>query len=848
MNNQIQYQKVNIKPIGKIFLSGLFVICSMLFTAVLFGQDNGDASYQQAFRNWDQKQWDLAITQFTEFINRYPKSTYRNDAELRLADSYLRRGNFVDPTENANAGEHLKYIINQGDKASNYKEASLHYVFSLYGVNNYKEAKPLLDAYIKKYPNDNSLQDAYYYMAVCEFHLENYQQAEYYYSLCMNTFPNNKWRAQCQLGHAITVGRLGRYAEADRELTNLTLDSSYPLIPETIIQRAHLKIEQKLYAEALQILESFILRYRNEQGHQQYIVEAYQYEAHCYMMQNNYESMLRVAEEIDKINNQSIEAALLKIKALVKLKRFSEAQTIMDQLRNSRFGLNSSDVLTYYNSLILLGEGKWNECINSLNTLLQVQNSSDNQNSIVLNYYNNSSQNNKLLSKDFLYAGGNLVNAYASRYSATHQYPNDNFMQQAIFDALYRYARQQSSNELLNIMAEIDMERNGILNTASSVGTGTPVVLKPNTSGTGTTESAYPSMVTPGSMAPGTSGASGSNNIGMSGGPGGGRPDMPNNLQPSNNASNPGGGIPNNPVIPNQAGNIPAVNNQPNAGQQITTNGLPVTSPTAGGGTDANVSTGKKITELEASSQLNRAGEALRNQDLERAHSILTNLMTTSETFWQDCPMQAPAVALMLSQALFLMGKYQNAINICNMIVKQAPNTPQATEAYYYLGYCYDHNGEREKAIESFEKTVNSSYDCNYTPSAYYYLGMNEWERKNTLVAENYFRKLYRSYSNSDFRGHAAWAIAQIEFNAQNYKEAEQIVNTELENKPDVAIVDWLLFLKGEIALKLNDSEKARLAFTFIVNQYPESQKLTLARNRLDNLPKLKTTTAKQEK
>ncbi|MDD3586899.1 MAG: tetratricopeptide repeat protein, partial [Thermoguttaceae bacterium] len=244
-----------------------------------------------------------------------------------------------------------------------------------------------------------------------------------------------------------------------------------------------------------------------------------------------------------------------------------------------------------------------------------------------------------------------------------------------------------------------------------------------------------------------------------------------------------------------------------------------------------------KIDEADASTILTQAQSLFVNNDLDRANEKLLGLLTSSPSFWQDCPTVAPSAALLRTKALFKLKKYPEAQTQCSMLVKQAPNSQESAEANFFLGYCYDFYAQQDQAIDCFRKVVTSKYETDFTDDANYYLGMNEWERKNPVVAEDAFKKIYRSYKSSDYWGHAVWALAQIEFEAHNYEEAERLVNEALGDKPDHAIADRLLFLKGEIALKFRDYDKARMAFDMLITQYPNSSKVTVARNRLATLP-----------
>lgn len=268
------------------------------------------------------------------------------------------------------------------------------------------------------------------------------------------------------------------------------------------------------------------------------------------------------------------------------------------------------------------------------------------------------------------------------------------------------------------------------------------------------------------------------------------------------------------------------------ASAQGTASGPQMSGPGAAGTQTA------KITEIEANTRYNNALNLYKSGRYEQANEALLKLLTTSETFWDDCPNVAASAALLRANTLFKLKRYDDAQTMCKTLVKLAPYSAQAADAYYYLGFQADYYGQSDLAIEYFQKVISSSYEGKFRDRAYYGLGWNEWERRNTNLAEKYFRKIYRDYTDSDYWGHAAWAAAMIEFQNQNYPAAERIVNDALSQHPDMAIIDRLLFLKGEIALKSRDYPKARVAFNTITTRYPDSTLEKEARSRLASLPK----------
>ena len=173
------------------------------------------------------------------------------------------------------------------------------------------------------------------------------------------------------------------------------------------------------------------------------------------------------------------------------------------------------------------------------------------------------------------------------------------------------------------------------------------------------------------------------------------------------------------------------------------------------------------------------------------------------------------------------------------MLIKMAPNSPEAVDACYYCGYRADYSGKNAKAIEYLQNAVNSPNDGHFMPESYYLLAWNEWERKNTDLAEKYFAKIYRDYTNSPYWSNAAWAFAEIKFEERDYVAAEKIVNDALAAGPDESVADLLLILKGEIALKSRDYVKARTAYMTVIKEFPQSPCRRRALNRMQNIEEL---------
>ncbi len=243
------------------------------------------------------------------------------------------------------------------------------------------------------------------------------------------------------------------------------------------------------------------------------------------------------------------------------------------------------------------------------------------------------------------------------------------------------------------------------------------------------------------------------------------------------------------------------------------------------------------LTPVAAREALNKATNFFVNQEYDRANETLLEAMTVSETFWQDCPAEAARIALLRANVLYALNKRSEAQLMCQDILSNAPHSREAAVAAFYLGSAADLLGRRDDAIKYLRRAANARDDSPYADVALYRLALNEWERGDVKRAQENFLRLYRGYRESAYWSHALWALAKIEFDAKNDVVAEELVNEALAKKPDAAIVDYLLFLKGEIALRTKDYEKASVAFEMIIEQYPRSVWRSKATNRLNAIP-----------
>jgi len=294
-----------------------------------------------------------------------------------------------------------------------------------------------------------------------------------------------------------------------------------------------------------------------------------------------------------------------------------------------------------------------------------------------------------------------------------------------------------------------------------------------------------------------------------------------------------------NAVVPNVA---PNTNANPNAVPPANNAGYTQPYPQAQGvaqipQTSSQAVASTPLTPEEARAALKTATDLYTNLDFERANQVLLEATMKSETFWTDCPAEAARITLLRANALLELGNRSEAQMTCEDIITHAPNSPEATVAYYYLGTLADEAGRGDDAVEYLSRATSGRGDFPYADAALYCLGRNEYERGAVNSASQTFYRLYREYPGSPYWSHAAWNLANIEAERGSDVQAEKFVNEALARRPDSAIIDYLLFLKGEIALRAKDYDKALVAFDMIVDQYPNSRWYSRAKNRIATIP-----------
>jgi len=232
-------------------------------------------------------------------------------------------------------------------------------------------------------------------------------------------------------------------------------------------------------------------------------------------------------------------------------------------------------------------------------------------------------------------------------------------------------------------------------------------------------------------------------------------------------------------------------------------------------GGNASVAT---LSDSEQRRLLREANARFREQNFGQADARLTELIASN-----------PAEA-MLTEALLLqsktrerLGRERDSIVLLERIVDEFPTSSHAAEALWFLGLYYESGGDSFEALEYFQMLADRFPNFRHIDGAHYYLAVDNLTNGNGREAQRLLTRIHRNHRNGLYWSHAAWTLAHEAFKRRQYAEAERYIQEILRHPPDIAILDRVLYLQGELALRRDDFESAFLAFREVVKLVPDS-------------------------
>ena len=814
-------------------------LLAVLLTAVpLFG-DEAVNQYNAAKTAFDNRQYDSAKTGFETFLNRYPSHAQASAATFFLAESlmYLRQY----PQAEVRFSQLVALGLNdQYARAALFRLAEIPYLQGQFDI-----AKPRLEEFVEKLSQDINLQFVLYYLGDIAMRSNTSyaaDEAEFYFGQAVRMFPEGEKYLESQLGLAWAKNKLGRVTEADAIFAQLMNSTKPAVVEQATYQYGVALFERGAWQNAINTLTDFQRRYPTSL----YFADSQRVVARCRGRLNDFEGALQILAQIAQPTPEDM---MLRVRCLYGLKRMQEAKTTLDEVERIA-GATYRDEIALLKSVFLADQKDWGGAIALLESVLNPQFDPVN-NRMVINYLSTPLVSGRKLNEEsFFRACSHLAVAYANNRQSDKA--------NALLNEMQGQAALSGNLRLTTICTDT-------ANQLASIGTA------PNNSFAGRG---------------GQSGNRSQQQWNPSSGQGGGNQNLTvltsgtdlekfwradqlyrtrnyagaaqqleqiflgyynQNVNPKQyvifyNVTGTAGTLDENTfakacsilaLSKAQLGDFDQANavlatfasrirrNDPVQENllQETYDQLTVLAKGGGAmGTTGTTGTDSLLSDADQRRLLREANSLFRQQRYDQADGKLTELVSAN-----------PAEAI-LTEALFLQGKNsyrlgreQESIRSLERIVDEFPKSNEYPEALWGLGLYYESGGDSCRAVEYFQILADKFPNFKHIDGALYFLAVDDMTNNNGRKAMTYLTRVHRNHRNGLYWSHAAWTLAYEAYKKKQYAQAEAYVQEILRNSPDIVVLDRVLYLKGELALRRDDFPTAFLAFREVIKLYPDS-------------------------
>ncbi|MDR2346492.1 MAG: tetratricopeptide repeat protein [Planctomycetaceae bacterium] len=236
----------------------------------------------------------------------------------------------------------------------------------------------------------------------------------------------------------------------------------------------------------------------------------------------------------------------------------------------------------------------------------------------------------------------------------------------------------------------------------------------------------------------------------------------------------------------------------------------------------------RQISESEQRRIIKECNSLFNSRRYEQVDSKLQELLQTNLT-----AEILPEVLLLRAKALLYVGNEREGVKLLERIKSEFVTSLQYKDSLWNLGLYYEMSGDSIKSVEYFQLLVDEFPNYKDIDGALYYAALDDIENGNGRKGISYLLRIYRNYQAGQYWSHAVWTLAYEEYKKKNYTQAEMYLNKALQHPPDYAILDRVLYLKGEIAMQKKEYSIASQAFQEVINLCPDSQLIRDANRNL---------------
>ena len=810
----------------------------MLAAATLWGDDALN-QFNAAKTAFDSEQYESARIGFDTFLTRFPAHAQASAATFYLAESlmYLRQYTLAESHFNRLVALGLN---DQFSKAALFRLAEIPYLQQQFEI-----AKPKLEDFVSRLPHDVNLQFVLYYLgdiAMRSNASNAAEEAEFYFDQANRIFPDGTKSLESKLGLAWAKNKLGKVTEADGIYAQLMSSTNPAIVEQATYQWGVALFERGAFENAINILTNFQRQYVSSP----YFADSQRVIARCWGRLNKFEEGLQV---LAQLTNPTSDDRLMQVRFLYGLKRTQDAKNILDEVKRTA-GTLYRDEIALLESVFLFEQNDWQGTIRQLEQVLVPEFNALTNRTIIHYFSLPLASGTKRLSEEAIFRACSLLTlAYARSGNSA--------MATSLLNEMQGQASLSGNVRLTTIT-------NDTATQLASIGTVTP--------GRGGSGGSYAGRGNQQNQqwTPGTQNSGSRTQTVQTSGTELDRFWNAERLYRSKNFAAAAeqleqilSGVYNQSVTPHRytifynitgvsgtmdettfarAGTLLALTKaqlgdfeQADAilltlGSRLRPND-PVQQDLlrdtytqladlakGGSGTAAASTSGSALSETEQRRLLRDANSLFRQQRYDQADARLMELVAKNPA---DAVLSE--ALLVQSKTKYKLGWEHDGVTILERIVDEFPTSPQCPEALWLLGVYYETGGDSFQAVEYFQTLADRFPNFKDADGALYFLAVDDLTNGNGRKAATNLSKIYRSYRNGTYWSHATWMLALEAYKKKEYAQAEKYIQEILRHPPDVAIVDRVLYLQGELALRREDYQTAFLAFREVVKITPDS-------------------------
>ncbi len=235
-------------------ISILLLTVLLVFSNFAFADVKSDLSLAKRLMN--ESLYELAYDEFIEFIEQNGDSPLIGEAYYLAYDCLFLQGEYNDALT-----QFIRFI--RDFPFSSFTPFAKERLGEIYlKLGDYGEAKEIFEGFIKAYPENERTEDAIFWLGETHYKMEEYEKARYYYNLCMERYSEGRFYDYSLFSLGFSYRDEKRFDEAERFFK--TLIDSFPnssLIEDAYISIGEIEFEKGEFDNALAVFNNYRKNY-----------------------------------------------------------------------------------------------------------------------------------------------------------------------------------------------------------------------------------------------------------------------------------------------------------------------------------------------------------------------------------------------------------------------------------------------------------------------------------------------------------------------------------------------------------------------------------------------------------